>query len=89
MSALQRRFIDSIYYIGELTTSDKGSKVQGCVVLIATNNSMNAQHSFYQTSDPDQHEKATPASSDGVAPKPASDNLPNQEDELMNTCGDN
>ena len=47
------------------------------------------QHSFYQTSDPDQHEKATPASSDGVAPKPASDNLPNQEDELMNTCGDN
>ena len=42
MSVHQRRFIDSIYYIGELTTSDKGSKVQGCVVLIATNNLMNA-----------------------------------------------
>ena len=42
MSVHHRRFIDSIYYTGELTTSDKGSKVQGCVVLIATNNSMNA-----------------------------------------------
>ena len=42
MSALQRGFSDSIYCIGELTTSDKGSKVRGCVVLIANNNSLSA-----------------------------------------------
>ena len=45
--------------------------------------------SYYRTNDADLQQTTTPASSDGVAPMPASDYLTYQHDELKHKCRDN
>ena len=87
MSTLQQRFINSIYNwkaddirqeLKSLRLSSTGSKQQLVERL----------QNHYQTNDPDLQPPTTPASSDGAAPTPASDHLPNQNSDLMNSDGD-
>ena len=87
MSTLQQRFINSIYNwkaddirqeLKSLRLSSTGSKQQLVERL----------QNHYQTNDPDLQPPTTPASSDGAAPTPALDHLPNQNSDLMNSDGD-
>ena len=87
MSTLQQRFINSIYNwkaddirqeLKSLRLSSTDSKQQLVERL----------QNHYQNNDPDLQPSTTTASSDGALPTPASDHLPNQNSDLMNSDGD-
>ena len=73
----------------ELTISDRGLKILKLCSIDSKQQLVERLHSYYQTNDPDLQQTTTTASFYRVAPMPTSDYLTYQEDELMNTRGEN
>ena len=89
MSALRQQFINSIYdrradYIRPGLISLRSCSIDSKQQLVERLYIVATKTMILIYND-----QTTPASSDGVAPMPASHYLPNQEDVLMDTFGDN